>query len=52
MKRKPALPQKQPDKAENPFEELAKHALDESRKGNTVSLDDYAKKRKITGKRT
>jgi len=51
MKRKSAVPQKQSDKAENPFEELAKHALDESRKGNTVSLEDYAKKRKNTEKR-
>ncbi len=52
MKRTPAVPQKQSGKAENPFEELAKHALDESRKGKTVSLEDYAKKRKVIGKRT
>lgn len=51
MKRKSTVPQKQSDKAENPFEELAKHALDESRKGNTVSLEYYAKRRKNTGKR-
>ena len=52
MKRKSTVPQKQSDKAENPIDVLAKHAIDESRKGQTVSLDDYEKKRKMTGKRT
>ena len=51
MRRKSTVPQKQSDKAANPFEYLAKHAIDESRKGKTVSLDDYEKKRKSTGKR-
>ena len=51
MKRKSTVPQKQSDKAANPFDLLAKHAIDESRKGKTVSLDDYGKKRKIAEKR-
>ncbi len=38
-------------RAENPFEFLAKHAIEESRKGKTISLDEYAKKRKAAGKR-
>jgi len=42
---------KQAAGAENTFDTLAKQALDESRKGKTVSLDDYEKKRKSTGKR-
>ncbi len=45
------VPQKQSDKAANPFDLLARHAIDESRKGKTVSLDDYEKKRKIAEKR-
>lgn len=51
MKRKSTVPQKQSGKAANPFEDLAEHAIDESRKGKTVSLDDYGKKRKIAEKR-
>jgi len=54
MKKKPTLPKSDEFDdvtAENPFDALAKHAIDESRKGKTVSLDDYEKKRKNTGKR-
>lgn len=38
-------------RAENPFEFLAKHAIEESREGKTISLGEYAKKRKAAGKR-
>lgn len=38
-------------RAENPFEFLAKHAIEESRKGKTISLDDYEKKRKANRKK-
>lgn len=34
-------------RAENPFEILAKHAIEESKKGKTVSLEDYEKKRRV-----
>jgi bifunctional DNA-binding transcriptional regulator/antitoxin component of YhaV-PrlF toxin-antitoxin module len=38
-------------RAENPFEFLAKNAIEESRAGKTISLDDYAKKRKSSKKK-
>ncbi len=51
MRRKSIVSKKQSDSAENPFDLLAKHAIGESQKGKTVSLDDYEKKRKIAEKR-
>ncbi len=33
-------------KAENPFDVLAKHALQEYKEGKTISLDDFEKKMK------
>ncbi len=38
-------------RAENPFDVLAKHAIEESRAGKTISLEDYEKKRKASKKR-
>jgi len=38
-------------RADNPFEFLARHALAESRKGKTISLDDYEKMRKVAKKK-
>lgn len=32
-------------KAENPFDELAKYAIEEYERGETISLEDYAKSR-------
>lgn len=32
---------------ENPFEILAKHAIQEYREGKTISLEEYAKKNRI-----
>ncbi len=34
-------------KAENPFELLAQQAIEESRKGNTITLEDYEKNRRV-----
>jgi len=44
MKKK-SVARKQPAGAEKIFDVLAKHAIDESRKGKTVSLDEYRKKK-------
>lgn len=33
-------------KAENPFDVLAKHAMQEYKEGKTISLDDFEKKMK------
>ena len=33
------------DWEENPFDVLAKHAIEEHRKGNTISLEEVAEKR-------
>lgn len=38
-------------RAENPFEFLAKNAIDESSAGKTISLEDYEKKRKASKKK-
>lgn len=38
-------------RAENPFEVLARHAVEESRRGRTITLDDYDSKRRASRKR-